>query len=172
MLDLVLAHEHTLEVAAGFDGEPAGKRGVEAVGDRARLDRHRLAGGERGVQRLARLRLDGDDPDAAGGPERRNDTADQPTAADGDDHRVGIRRVLLDLEADRARAGDHDRVVERVDERAAGLLDQHGEPLEGLGRPGGLEIDRRAVPRVAAIFSSEAPVHITTRASTPNSAAA
>ena len=48
----------------------------------------------------------------------------EPAAADGDDHGVGVGRVLLDLEADGAGAGEDDRVVERMDERAAGLLDQ------------------------------------------------
>ena len=69
----------------------------------------------------AALRLDGDRC-ARGRRSRGGDPGDQPAAADGDDHGVGVGRVLLDLEPDGARAGDHDRVVERVHERAARLV--------------------------------------------------
>ena len=61
--------------------------------------------------------------------DRRLDAADQPAAADGDDHGVDVGCVFLDLEADGALAGEHERVVERVHERPAGLFDEHVEPL-------------------------------------------
>ena len=59
---------------------------------------------------------------APGVAERGEDAADEPAAADRDDDRVGVGRVLFDLEADGAGAGEHDRVVEGMDERAPGLL--------------------------------------------------
>ena len=103
----------------------------------------RLAALETGVQRGARLRLDGDHAHvrADGGLDAR----DQPAAADRDDDRVRVRRVLLDLEPDRPGACEHERVVERVDERPPRLLDQLVEPRERVARPGRLEVDRRAV---------------------------
>ena len=42
-------------------------------------------------------------------------------------------------------AGDHERVVERMDERPAGLLDQRREPVERVARTGRLEVDGCAV---------------------------
>jgi len=77
--------------------------------------------------------------------ERGLEPGDEPAAADADDHCVGVRCVLLDLEPDRAGAGDHERVVERVHERATGLRDQVVQARERVGRVVGLEVDRRAV---------------------------
>ena len=85
---------------------------------------NRLAGGDRGVERLARLRLDRDHADRAVLAERGDDARDQAAAADRDDHRVGVGCVLLDLERERPGAGEDERVLVRVDERAAGLLGQ------------------------------------------------
>ena len=76
------------------------------------------------MQRLACLRLDRDDANAPGRAERGADPADEPAAADGDGDDIGVRRVLLDLEPDRAGARDHDRVVERMHERPAALGEQ------------------------------------------------
>ncbi len=44
----------------------------------------------------------------------RRDTGDEPAAADRNDHRVELRKLLEQLEPDRALAGDHGRVVERM----------------------------------------------------------
>ena len=68
----------------------------------------------------------------------------EPAAADRDDDRVDVRRVLQDLEADRPLAGDHERVVERVDEHAARLREVLLEAGEGLRGTVGLEVDRGA----------------------------
>ena len=62
--------------------------------------------------------------------ERRGNAGNQAAAADSDDDHVDIGQVLEDLEPDRAVAGDHLRVVERVDEREAALV---ADPLH-LGK--------------------------------------
>ena len=49
------------------------------------------------------------------------------------------------LEAHRALTGDDERVVERMDERAPGLLEQRGQPLEGFAWPAGFQVDSGAV---------------------------
>ena len=67
-----------------------------------------------------------------------------PPPPTGNDDRVDAGRVLEDLEPDRALAGDHERVVERVDERRARLGEVLVEPDERLGRVRGLGVDRRA----------------------------
>ena len=54
----------------------------------------------------------------------RGDAGDQPAAADRADDQVGVRHVLGDLEPDRPLPGDHERVVERGDVGAPGLLDE------------------------------------------------
>ncbi len=46
----------------------------------------------------------------------------QPSAADRDDNRLGIRHLLRELEPDRSLARDHLRILERVDEGRAALL--------------------------------------------------
>ena len=61
------------------------------------------------VQRARTLRLDADDLDPPGEP--GGDAGDQPSAADGDKHRVErrqgeTREVLLPFEGDRAGPGD------------------------------------------------------------------
>ena len=145
VLDLLLGDEHPLDPAAELDRDAARERGVQAVRDRPRLDRDGRARGERRMQGLARLRLDRDDANAPGRAERGDDPADEPAAADGDGDDVGVGRVLLDLEPDRAGARDHDRVVERMHERPAALGEQLLEAIERLGRPRRLEVDRRAV---------------------------
>ena len=53
VVDLVLGHEHPLEVAAGFDREVPGKGRAQPVGDRLRHHRHGLAGGKPRMERLA-----------------------------------------------------------------------------------------------------------------------
>src|SRR5581483_6200572 len=103
VLDLALADEDALEVPAGPGGELAGERRVEAVRDRRRRHGHRLSGGERGVQRLAALGLDGDHARARA--DRGRDAGDQPAAPDRDDDGVGVGRVLLDLEPHGSLAG-------------------------------------------------------------------
>ena len=98
------------------------------------------------MQRRRELRLDADHPGA--GPEPFTAVAipaDQAAAADRNDHHVHVGNVLEQLEADRSLARDRQRVVERMHERSAGLLDQLREPVEGLGRAGRLEVDLGAV---------------------------
>ena len=73
------------------------------------------------------------------------DARDQPAAPDRHDDRLDALDVLEDLEPDRPLPGDRQRVVERMDERAAGLVEQQREALERLGRAECLEVDRRAV---------------------------
>ena len=106
----------------------------------------------RAVERRAQFGLDRDHAHAVA--DRRLDAADQPAAADRDDHRVGVGGVLLDLETDGALAGEDERVVERMHERAAGLFDQRVQPLERLARarsPRGRPPRRsRAWPRSSA----------------------
>ena len=90
------------------------------VGRAAAVTGH--AGDERVAVRRAGLDLDADD--AHLGPrllDDAGDPADQPAAAEGDDHRGEVRDVLEQLQAQRRLAGDHVRVVERMDERGAGL---------------------------------------------------
>ena len=94
----------------------------DAVGEDADVvERHAPARLQRAVHRVGLERLDADRParpasqrlDVAG------DAGDQSAAADGHEH--GRQRPLAlaqDLLADRALPGDHQRVVERVDERS------------------------------------------------------
>ena len=51
--------------------------------------------------------------------QRQDDARREPAAADRDQHRVCIRRLLGEFEADGALAGDHALVLEGVDERRA-----------------------------------------------------
>ena len=115
VLDLLLGHEHALEIAADLQRQPTGEGRAEAVGDRARLDRDRLAALER--RRGARGTAPARRRSPASGRRSRLDPGDEPAAADSDDDGVGVGRVLLDLESNRAGAGEHERVVERMDER-------------------------------------------------------
>ena len=122
------------------------------------------------VQSGRELRLDGDDPRLRPKPLTAVATpGNQPAAADRDDDDVGVRHVLDELEPDRPLPGDHVRVVERVDERAACLLDELVEPVECLGRPGrrrGRPRRRsRAWRRPSPAFAS---AHMTSSASIPS----
>ncbi len=120
--DLLLADEHALERAAGLERERAGEGGVEAVGDRGRLDRDRPARRDAGVQRRARARAR---PRRTRHPRRRErgeHARDQAAAADRDDDR---RRRRARPPRSRARPCRRRRarlVVEGMDERAPGLL--------------------------------------------------
>ena len=96
------------------------------------------------MERLARVGLDGDHADARV-LERGLDAGHEPAPADRDDHRVGVGCVLLDLEADRACAGDHERVVEGMHERASRLLLELREPCERVAGVRRFEVDGRAV---------------------------
>ena len=67
-----------------------------------------------------------------------------PPPPTGTIDRVGVRRVLFDLEADGAGAGDHERVVERVDAACGRSRSmQLVEPLE-RARPGRSPRGRRS----------------------------
>ena len=76
---------------------------------------------------------------------RGRDAAGEPAAADPDDDDVHVGQVLDDLQADRALAGDRDRVVERVDERQAARIADALHLRPGLGRVGPVEDHLRAV---------------------------
>ena len=96
--------------------------------------------------RLGPDRLDAVDPDAR--PpllERGRHPRDQPAAADADDGHVDVGQVLEDLEADRAVAGDDERVVERVAVDEALLLADPVERGERLVHGVALEDDPRPV---------------------------
>ncbi len=108
------------------------------------LDPHRLPRLERRVQRPGGLRLDGQDAHVASGS-RRRDPCDEPPAAARHDDRVDPLDVLEDLEADGALPCDDERVVERMDEDAPGLLLELGEALEDVPRSRRLLVDRRPV---------------------------
>src|SRR5687768_4496491 len=87
-----------------------------------------------GIDRRAGLQL------ADGGA----DPGQQATAAEGGDHRVDVRQVFDDFEADRAVAADEPVVVERMDERAGHafgpvLLDRAPALLVGTLDDGGAE---------------------------------
>ena len=120
---------------------------------------------------MHRGRALGLDRDHAPVGRRRGDAGDEPAPACRHEDRLDLRRVLEQLERERSLAGDDERVVERMHERPAGLADvlvEPGERLDGIGR---LEVDRRAVPRVAATFAALALAYMTTRQSIPSSAA-
>src|SRR6185437_7020975 len=105
---------------------------IQAVGDRDRLDRDRLAGCQSLVQRGRGLGLDSD----YSGFYRRPDARDESTTTDRDDDDVEVGRILDELQTDGALAGDHERIVEGVNEGTPGLGDQLVETVEGLARVG------------------------------------
>ncbi len=82
---------------------------------------------------VALHRFDADDLDLrAQGLEIGADPGDQPAAADRDEHRVELPGALAQqFVAHRPLPGDHQFVVERVDEGHAGL---HDQPVAVLGR--------------------------------------
>src|SRR5581483_12277206 len=148
LLDLLLGDQNRLDAEPGADGDRvlAREGRAEAVGDRPRLDRDGAARLQGVVKRRRALRLDGDD--LRGGPQALHggrDPGDESAAADRNDDDVDVGHVLDQLEADGALPGDHEWIVERVDERPAGLLDQLVETVERLGRPGRAEVDLGAV---------------------------
>ena len=103
--DLLVAHlDHRLERA--LENRPCQLSRVldrDPVGDRLLA---RRADADQTRARPCRLQRDGD---ARG----------EPTAADGHEHGARLGNLLGQLEADRALAGDHELVLERVDERRA-----------------------------------------------------
>ncbi len=96
--------------------ERSGDRHGDAFGDRRAADRGVLTA--HGIRhRREPIGLDADDLDV-GPPRVRHDRhpRDQPAATDGHDEHVDLRRVLEQLERDRARAGDDRGVVVGRDE--------------------------------------------------------
>lgn len=100
---------------------------VIAIGSRRERER---------IRRRVR-RLDADDPQRA--PllgrlllRRGGDAGDEPSAADRDDEGLDSRRLLEDLEADRALARDDVRMVVGRHEDRAGALGELGRRGEGL----------------------------------------
>ena len=136
--DLVVGDQHDVvhQIADELVGERAGERRREAVGDRRDpLERHGLARCERARERRSTLGLDPDDAHAgAQVAQRDRGAADQPAAADRDDDRADVRDVVDDLEPERPLAGEHERVVERVDQDHAALVAHPEHLLEGLER--------------------------------------
>ena len=132
-----------LQLSAELERELPDARRVAAVRDRGRLEGDRVAGLDRRMEGAGKLGLDRDH--APAGADRGLDAGDQPAAADGDHDRVGTRDVLLELEPDRAGAGEDERVLVRVNEDAARLLDQPLQPLERIDPCRRLEVDGRAV---------------------------
>ena len=65
--------------------------------------------------------------------DRDRDAGEEPATAGGDHHGRGLGRLLEDLEAGRALAGDDVGVVERVDQHRPGLV---GELLGRERAPG------------------------------------
>src|SRR5204862_488569 len=82
---------------------------------------------------------------SSAGQDSSGDPADEPAASGGNDDHARVRRVFLELERNRPVPGDHGRIVESVDERAAGLGDEVAEALERGQRVGRLEVDRAAI---------------------------
>ena len=78
------------------------------------------AGGEAAAHAVRALRLHAEDQAArAQELHRRRHPRAQPAPADGHDHRVQVRRLLHQLQAERGRAQRGGRPLERVHERAA-----------------------------------------------------
>ncbi len=88
------------------------------------------------------LRLDGDHAPVRCG---RSDSRDEPATARRHQDRLHLGRVFEQLERERALAGHHERVVERMHECPAGLADVLVEAGERLDRVGRLEVDRGTV---------------------------
>ena len=106
----------------------------------------RPAGGQGVGERRGALGLHGDDPDVGtAGLDRGRDPAEQPPAPGADDDGGDVRALVEDLQADRALAGDHVGVLERVDEHRAGALGVLGGGHERLGQGLPDELDLRAV---------------------------
>ena len=140
----VFAHEDAIDSpAADLEGQLSRKRRCEAVGDGVRLDPDAVTGLEAGPEGLRLLGLDGDDPRAA--LEGGDDAGDEAAAAHADDDRLDVGDVFEHLERERPVAGDHVRVVVRVDEDAAGLLDDVHRALVRDHVVGRLEVDGGAV---------------------------
>ena len=68
--------------------------------------------------------------------ERGRHAGDHAAATDGGDHVGDLRGVLVQLQRQRALAGDHRRVVERMDHHLAGL-----DLVHGLGEHVGDRLD-------------------------------
>ena len=83
----------------------------------------------------------------------------QPSSATRNDDHGRIGDVFEDLEAHRALTGDDERVVERMDERAPGLVEQRGKPLEGFALARRLPGRQRRRTLVASIFSARSLPH-------------
>src|SRR5207247_2111200 len=92
------------------------------------LDQQRridLAAGETGLHAdHARLRVQL--------AQRERDAGDQAAPADWDDDRSDVRELFVELEADRALAGDHQWILEGMDERRSALLNIRTRRVERL----------------------------------------
>ena len=108
------------------------------------------------------------------GLDRDRHPADQPAAADGHDHARQVGHLLEQLEPERALAGDHVGILERMDERhRARLGGELARRLERLvdGRADHLHRRRRA-PRAASTLAIGADSGMNTSHGTPRARAA
>ena len=124
--DLVVGHAHHFVDDLLGDGERvhADLAHGDAVGEDADVvERHAPARLQRAVHRVGLERLDADDLHVGPqGLDVAGDARDEPAAADGDEHGRQVALALAqDLLADRALAGNHQRVVEGMDRDGAAL---------------------------------------------------
>ena len=121
--DLLVVHGDNLVHVAGDQrqGQVAGAAHGDAVGDGGLgVDGDRSAGLAGAQHRGQLLRLDADHANLGVGLfERAGDAADEPAAADGNDHGFQVGNLFQQFQADGALAGDDLRVVEGMDEGAA-----------------------------------------------------
>ena len=133
---LLLVHRHHAIHPLAGEGERqlADLAHGDAVGDRrAGVHAQPLAALERARHRRQRGRLHADHADVGPlGLDGQRHTADESPAADGDEHGLDVGQLLEQLEPERALAGDHARIVERMDEELAALGAQRPRQLVGV----------------------------------------
>jgi hypothetical protein len=124
LLDVVFRDQDDVVDEGADDGQRQrpGRLDADAVGD-GRLAALAIAVVDRVPRRREALGLDADDVQVgAERLRRRRHAGDQAAAADGDDQGVDLGLLGEHLERDRALAGDHRQVVERMDDGVAALL--------------------------------------------------
>jgi hypothetical protein len=157
LLDLQIEADGGLDVALGDEQDVVDDAADDPRGSRARLldgdpfrdrvaRRRQLFAADPAVHRRVELGLHAHDRDV--GAQRLGcgaDAGDQPTAADGHDEGVDVRRVGEHLERDGALAGDDLGIVERMDEGQAPLLREAQRLAIGLVEHLAVEDDAGAV---------------------------
>ena len=151
--DLVFGHRLELHAERLHDAQRKGadERRRHAVGERSRgtRDRNRLSGRDRRSHSGSGRELDGDHSHGRPkGADRAGHAGEQSSSAHRNDDDVDVRKILDDLEARGARAGEHDRIVEGVHEdepaRVAHLreLDEEGVSVVVEHDLGGVSANR------------------------------